>query len=795
MRRRTVTYAKFSDSPFIKGEVFSAREEQERGGVTFYDGAYGDMHYSKQGVTPYAEFLVNGMDIADARLKWYMNRPGIVYTVKVYVNGQLIESRQLPTGFLQRDERIEATALGDLKASDIVRLEVIPEQSGIQTTVAACLEYTKADVETRKLVVKSDGTVKAKGEADPALTWSIAEGTLFDGDALQDITVSREPGEQPGKYAIRVSQPRGANPRYAIRFVSDSLRIFNGRIHPHSLPTLSQFGYMQKCVEDAETGTLYDYDTREVLDPIDAVAYTKLPENPFYETNAPEKLTLKESAEYMGSYFNWAYETKYGADDYGIRIVRFKVSGNKSVNISEGITTIGNYVFSDCRKLTTVDIPSGIVSIGERAFSNCRNLSSLNIPVSVTSIGNYAFYDCHNVSDINVWGTPAAVSARTFNGMYSDKCVVHVPTAYLQTYKDTPVWNYFKYIVEYNPNEDTFLRGKMGDNVYYEWNMNTGHARIYGTGPATSHPLAYTGIKSVTIEDGVTSLDINSFAECPYLTSVQMASSITKTGSYLFYKCPNLRSVVLSQNLTEISNDSFNTCSSITNINIPSGVTKIGDDAFNNCNALVSLNLPEGVTEIPERMCLQCSSLKSVTIPSTVTKIKESAFENCSSLTSINLPQGITVISKMMCKETSSLTSVVIPEGVTLIDNYAFIFAKKLHTLKLPSSLTSIGESAFEGCLELSEVYVAATTPPSVGDSGFYQVDFQNCTLYVPTGCADAYRNADYWKLFKNIVEHVPTGIRNVSTTTDGNTYDLQGQRINGNAKGIVITNGKKILR
>ena len=38
-----------------------------------------------------------------------------------------------------------------------------------------------------------------------------------------------------------------------------------------------------------------------------------------------------------------------------------------------------------------VVIPEGVTSIGEHAFDNCRSLISVTIPNSVTSIGKYAF--------------------------------------------------------------------------------------------------------------------------------------------------------------------------------------------------------------------------------------------------------------------------------------------------------------------------------------------------------------------------------------------------------------------
>ena len=69
---------------------------------------------------------------------------------------------------------------------------------------------------------------------------------------------------------------------------------------------------------------------------------------------------------------------------------RSSVYGNSSVKkvvIEDGVTSIGNYAFYECRNLTSVTIPdSGVTSIGNYVFDGCGSLTSITIPDSVTSI-------------------------------------------------------------------------------------------------------------------------------------------------------------------------------------------------------------------------------------------------------------------------------------------------------------------------------------------------------------------------------------------------------------------------
>ena len=63
-----------------------------------------------------------------------------------------------------------------------------------------------------------------------------------------------------------------------------------------------------------------------------------------------------------------------------------------SVTIPESVTTIGIRAFVGCTKLSTVTIEgNGLTSIGDYAFSNCVSLTTLRIPKSVVSIGFAAF--------------------------------------------------------------------------------------------------------------------------------------------------------------------------------------------------------------------------------------------------------------------------------------------------------------------------------------------------------------------------------------------------------------------
>lgn len=111
----------------------------------------------------------------------------------------------------------------------------------------------------------------------------------------------------------------------------------------------------------------------------------------------------------------------------------------------------------------------------------------------------------------------------------------------------------------------------------------------------------------------------------------------------------------------------------------------------------------------------------------------------------------------------SSLTSIEVPSSVTSIGNSAFRECSSLTSIKIPSSVTSIGIQCWYNCKSLTSIYVGET-PPIIASVTFSGVDKNNCILYVPAGCTEAYRNAPYWSEFINIVE--------INASTDISQYE-----------------------
>ena len=361
----------------------------------------------------------------------------------------------------------------------------------------------------------------------------------------------------------------------------------------------------------------------------------------------------------------------------------------------KSVTSIGNYAFSDCSGLTSIEIPNSVTEIGDYAFKYCSGLTSVEIPNSVTSIGDYAFYRCTGLTSVVIGNSVTSIGIYAFFGCSGLTSV------------------------EFNAENCTY----MGNSSY----------PVFGN---------CTALSIVTIGENVKTIPSSAFSGCSGLTSIEIPNSVTSIGYEAFRGCSGIKTVINFSNLTfskGSSNNGYVAYYADKVINAPNSLIE-GDYIWCKLNGVNTLACYFGdATEL----------VLPVDYNGENYAIGNYAFSGCTGLTSIVIPNSVTSIGESAFSGSSSLTNIIIGNSVTTIGDYAFYSCSCLTNIIIPNSVTSIGESAFQGCSSLTSVYCKPTTPPTGNYYLFYDAP-SRLLIYVPTASVEAYKSAYFWSDYKS---------------------------------------------
>lgn len=202
--------------------------------------------------------------------------------------------------------------------------------------------------------------------------------------------------------------------------------------------------------------------------------------------------------------------------------------------------------FTACSSLKSINLPEGLETIGIQAFCDCDSLKTVTIPSSVNSIGFGAFEWCDSLTEIKVKSNNAYFT--DINGVLYNKDktkILQYPKAKTQT----------SYII---PSSVTTV----GRDAFEECENLKSIILPEKLTSIEESAFSSSGIKTIEIPAGVTTISRSAF-NSSFIESIVLPNNIVKIDEMAFRNCKNLKKIFIQNPQCEID-DSFGTiCSNL----------------------------------------------------------------------------------------------------------------------------------------------------------------------------------------------------------------------------------------
>lgn len=489
----------------------------------------------------------------------------------------------------------------------------------------------------------------------------------------------------------------------------------------------------------------------------------------------------------------------------------------KSVDLSKASTLmyIGNAIFADCTNLEEVifpaELPNDICEITDSMFYGCSALSTIQIPEGMSTIGDYAFNKCSNLKTITLNGyDPPSLGENSFSDDAYENTSLYVTD--VDMFRDDPSWNSFVKIYPIDPvvlpSEEleitlehetyTYTGSEIKPSITVKWikeeletpidadeytvsysdNINAGTATVTLTDKEGGNYIV-SGSKTFTIEKAALTISGGYY-------EIYEGDAIPKfTVSYDGFKNNETEAVLTTKPTVS--------CKATTD-------SKSGEYTINVSGAKAD---NYNITHKNGKLVIMATKFE---YGGNTSKEGDAAAYQITSKGNGGATPTVAIIDDMDVSGKFEIPESFIYHDktftVTEIGESAFENNKNLSDVVIPSSISGIGDKAFRGCSNLQSITVYIVTPITLsvaeargatrsdGSSVFDGVDKATCVLYVPDASVDLYKAAPVWKEFNHILPMSAMnlkGIVNYIMTENSDGLNLDDADLNGDGKVNVV--------
>ncbi len=388
-------------------------------------------------------------------------------------------------------------------------------------------------------------------------------------------------------------------------------------------------------------------------------------------------------------------------------------SNLQTVELKDGLETIGTFAFADCPKLKTVTLPAslktiknrafykcvlldditlndGLETIDDYAFQHCAKLTSLDFPNSVVSIGVGAFHDCSSLAEVTFEGAIKHIDPSAFQ---DTKVAMEQENGYnyLGTFLISVEANTLKQMTTISIREGTTIicDGVFANTQGYSYDEN-------GVGTGDGNFTAPNIKGSLTLPSSLVTIGVGAFFGLENLTGTLTIPANVQTIEAAAFAYTGFSSIQFAEgsNLKRIES---------------SGAEAGAFEEMPNLEGEVAL--PSSLEFLGTAAFLACKKLASVTfgadsqLEEIAGTVYYGAFAFCDLLEKVELPASLKILGSYTFYGDVTLSDVSIPQGVTELGDSAFAYTAIL-SAEIPAGIANadLGDSVFVNCFSLAEV-------------------------------------------------------------------------------------------
>ena len=247
-----------------------------------------------------------------------------------------------------------------------------------------------------------------------------------------------------------------------------------------------------------------------------------------------------------------------------------------AVTIPNTVTALDRQAFRYCTSLARITMADSVTLIDERAFAYCANLTDVTFSANLTSIGADAFDYACTAAGTHFYRLPDHIATLGWTPFSdcgavmcfnrgSDTAALFKQNQYIYTYNGETDFRYRWYNNEGTEGHQERLMQYVGSAATvnipgYVWMISDDAFRNN------------TAVTKVVIPEGVTRISFSAFRDCTHLTDVTFPSTLTLIDSNAFNGCGSAAQA------------SF--C-----FNLPDSITGVGEYVFQNSPAILTCGI------------------------------------------------------------------------------------------------------------------------------------------------------------------------------------------------------------